>query len=147
MSPVFAALMASQTASGVNAAAVRVSARTAAGNNPPAARRKDNASHAAEVILIWRAIGGNPASRSCVCQARKRSRSICNPQISCLLLFDIQGPFLTPGQAGSDGATGRRPFFGVTWYRKHLAIPAADSGKQFYVDIDGAMSYATVWRG
>jgi len=59
--------------------------------------------------------------------------------------FGIEGPFLAPGQAGSDGATGRRPFFGVTWYRKHLAIPAAAAGKQFYLDIDGAMSYATVW--
>jgi beta-galactosidase len=59
--------------------------------------------------------------------------------------FAIAGPFIPPGQAGSDGATGRLPYFGVAWYRKHLAIPAADAGKQFYLDIDGAMSYATVW--
>jgi beta-galactosidase len=59
--------------------------------------------------------------------------------------FGIEGPFIRPGQPGSDGGTGRRPFFGVAWYRKHLSIPAEDAGKQFYLDLDGAMSYATVW--
>ncbi len=59
--------------------------------------------------------------------------------------FAIEGPFIPPGQAGSDGATGRLPYFGVAWYRKHLSVPAADAGKQFYLDIDGAMSYAKVW--
>jgi beta-galactosidase len=59
--------------------------------------------------------------------------------------FGIEGPFIRPGQAGSDGATGRRPFFGVAWYRKHLSIPASDAGKEIYLDIDGAMSYAAVW--
>ena len=59
--------------------------------------------------------------------------------------FGIEGPFIPPGQAGSDGSTGRRPFSGVAWYRKHLSIPASDAGKEFYLDIDGAMSYAAVW--
>ena len=59
--------------------------------------------------------------------------------------FGIEGPFIPPGQAGSDGATGRRPFSGAAWYRKHLSIPASDAGRQFYLDIDGAMSYAAVW--
>jgi beta-galactosidase len=59
--------------------------------------------------------------------------------------FSIEGPFIPPSQAGSDGATGRLPYFGVAWYRKHLSIPAADAGKQIYLDVDGAMSYATVW--
>jgi beta-galactosidase len=59
--------------------------------------------------------------------------------------FGIEGPFIPPGQVGSDGGTGRRPFFGVAWYRKHLSIPAADAGKQIYLDLDGAMSYAAVW--
>ena len=59
--------------------------------------------------------------------------------------FGIEGPFIPPGQAGSEGGTGRRPFFGVAWYRKHLPVPAADAGEQFYLDLDGAMSYATVW--
>ena len=59
--------------------------------------------------------------------------------------FAIEGPFIAPGQPGSDGATGRLPYFGVAWYRKHLSIPADDAGKRFYLDVDGAMSYATVW--
>ena len=59
--------------------------------------------------------------------------------------FGIEGPFIQPGQAGSDGGTGRRPFFGVAWYRKHLSIPASDAGEQIYLDLDGAMSYAAVW--
>jgi len=57
----------------------------------------------------------------------------------------IGGPFIPPGQAGSDGATGRLPYFGVAWYRKHLSIPATDAGKRIFLDLDGAMSYATVW--
>ena len=34
---------------------------------------------------------------------------------------------------------------GVGWYRKKLDIPAADAGKSIFLDMDGAMSYATVW--
>lgn len=59
--------------------------------------------------------------------------------------FAIEGPFIPPGKPGSDGAMGRLPFYGVAWYRKHLTIPTADAGKQIYLDLDGAMSYATVW--
>jgi beta-galactosidase len=59
--------------------------------------------------------------------------------------FAIEGPFIGPGQPGTDGATGRLPFYGVAWYRKHLSIPADDAGKQIYLDMDGSMSYSTVW--
>ena len=59
--------------------------------------------------------------------------------------FGIEGPFLPPGEVGSDGATGRLPYFGIAWYRKHLSLPAADAGKQIYLDLDGSMSYTTVW--
>jgi len=55
--------------------------------------------------------------------------------------FGIEGPF----QANGNGGTGRLPFYGQAWYRKHLTIPAADAGKQLYLDIDGAMSYAMVF--
>jgi beta-galactosidase len=55
--------------------------------------------------------------------------------------WGIEGPF---DQALS-GSTGRLPWSGVAWYRKHLDIPAADAGKKIYLDVDGAMSYATVW--
>ncbi|MBN2180904.1 MAG: DUF4982 domain-containing protein [Sedimentisphaerales bacterium] len=55
--------------------------------------------------------------------------------------FAIEGPFSTSG----GGGMGRLPSAGVAWYRKHLVIPTSDAGKQIYLDIDGSMSYTTVW--
>ena len=55
--------------------------------------------------------------------------------------FGIEGPF----DAAAPGTTGKLPFHGVAWYRKSLDIPAADQGKQIYLDVDGAMAYPTVW--
>jgi beta-galactosidase len=54
----------------------------------------------------------------------------------------IEGPFITTGPSGG---MGRLPSPGVGWYRKKLNILAADAGKSIFLDIDGAMSYATVW--
>jgi beta-galactosidase len=54
----------------------------------------------------------------------------------------IEGPFITTGAAGG---MGRLPSPGVGWYRKKLSVQAADAGRSFFLDIDGAMSYATVW--
>jgi beta-galactosidase len=54
----------------------------------------------------------------------------------------IAGPFLTTGPSGG---MGRLPSWGVGWYRKKLDIPASDAGKSIFLDVDGAMSYATVW--
>jgi beta-galactosidase len=53
----------------------------------------------------------------------------------------IEGPFSSSG----GGGMGRLPSPGVAWYRKRLDIPAADAGKSIFLDVDGAMSYATVW--
>lgn len=53
----------------------------------------------------------------------------------------IEGPF----DPRSPGGTGKLPFSGVGWYRKHFKAPASDEGRQFYLDVDGAMSYANVW--
>ncbi len=53
----------------------------------------------------------------------------------------IAGPFTHSG----GGGMGRLPTAGVGWYRKNLNIPAADSGKSIFLDVDGAMSYAAVW--
>ena len=55
--------------------------------------------------------------------------------------FGIEGPF----SQALPGGTGRLPWSGVAWYRKHLDIPASDAGKKIYLDVDGAMAYATVW--
>src|SRR6267142_2805613 len=55
--------------------------------------------------------------------------------------WGIEGPFkqVYPGE------TGKLPWWGVGWYRKHLAVSANESGRQFYLDIDGAMAYSAVW--
>jgi len=53
----------------------------------------------------------------------------------------IEGPFLQD----APNEEGQRHFWGVGWYRKHFDVPAADQGKQFFLEVDGAMSYATVW--
>ena len=53
----------------------------------------------------------------------------------------IAGPFTRSGS----GSMGRLPSAGVGWYRKKLSIPAEDAGKSIFLDVDGAMSYATVW--
>ena len=54
----------------------------------------------------------------------------------------IEGPWLT---TGPHGGMGRLPSWGIGWYRKKLDIPATDAGKSIFLDVDGAMSYATVW--
>ncbi len=54
----------------------------------------------------------------------------------------IAGPFLADGPYGG---MGRLPSWGVGWYRKTLDIPASDRGRSLFMDLDGAMAYATVW--
>ncbi len=53
----------------------------------------------------------------------------------------IEGPFTKSG----GGGMGRLPSAGIGWYRKKLDIRSADAGKSIFFDVDGAMSYATVW--
>jgi len=55
--------------------------------------------------------------------------------------FGIEGPF----QQALPGETGKLPWFGIAWYRKHFEVPATDTGKQISLDVDGAMAYSTVW--
>jgi beta-galactosidase len=55
--------------------------------------------------------------------------------------WGIEGPF----KQEYPGETGKLPWWGVGWYRKHFALPASDAGRRIYLDIDGAMSYASVW--
>jgi len=54
----------------------------------------------------------------------------------------ITGPFLVEGPYGG---MGRLPSWGIGWYRRQLEIPASDNGRAVFLDVDGAMSYATVW--
>jgi beta-galactosidase len=55
--------------------------------------------------------------------------------------WGIEGPF----RQEYPGETGKLPWWGVGWYRKHFTVPANEKDKRFYIDIDGAMSYATIW--
>jgi beta-galactosidase len=53
----------------------------------------------------------------------------------------IEGPF----EQKYAGETAKLKYWGPVWYRKHFNIPAADSGRAIFLDIDGAMSYSEVW--
>ena len=55
--------------------------------------------------------------------------------------WGIEGPF----RQEYPGETGKLPWWGVAWYRKHFTVPAEDSGKSLYLEVDGAMAYAGVW--
>lgn len=53
----------------------------------------------------------------------------------------IKGPF----RIELRGETGKLPWKGIGWYRKHFSVPASDSGKQIFVDFDGAMANAKIY--
>ncbi len=55
--------------------------------------------------------------------------------------WGIEGPF----RDDLPGDTGKLPWKGIGWYRKHFAIPAGDQGKRIFIDFDGAMANAKVW--
>jgi beta-galactosidase len=55
--------------------------------------------------------------------------------------WGVESPF----DQALPGGTGKLPWSGVAWYRKTLDLPESDKDKKIYLDVDGAMSYATVW--
>ena len=55
--------------------------------------------------------------------------------------WGIEGPF----QQQLPGETGKLPWHGVAWYVKRFTISTNDHGKRFILEMDGAMSHATVW--
>lgn len=55
--------------------------------------------------------------------------------------WGIEGDF----QQVLPGETGKLPWAGIGWYRKHFAVSPSDKGKKIYLDVDGAMAYPTVW--
>ncbi len=57
--------------------------------------------------------------------------------------WGIEGPF----KMEHPGHTGKLPWWGVGWYRKQFDLPVGDAsaGSRLYLDVDGAMSYASVW--
>lgn len=53
----------------------------------------------------------------------------------------IEGPFRTE----LAGETGKLPYKGIGWYRKHFVFSAKDGNERVYLDFDGAMANAQVW--
>lgn len=115
---------------------------------------------AAETVLKpWVLPTGNPFIKN---PGRRHVRPAANPPGDCPYVrpnFDdtawqrvdlphdwaISGPFQQGDNAAVGGGMGRLPSPGIGWYRRKLEIPASDAGKCFFLDVDGAMSYAMVW--
>lgn len=57
----------------------------------------------------------------------------------------IGEPFMQGQDSEVGGGMGRLPVNGVAWYRRHIQIEAENRGKNIFLEIDGAMSYAAVW--
>lgn len=55
--------------------------------------------------------------------------------------WGIEGPF----NQAYPGETAKLPWWGVGWYRKHFNLAASEKGQRFYLAVDGAMAYATIW--
>lgn len=55
--------------------------------------------------------------------------------------WGVEGPF----QQELQGETGKLPYAGIGWYRKHFNVPMQDQGRALFLQIDGAMSNSAVW--
>lgn len=55
--------------------------------------------------------------------------------------WGIEGDF----QQEYPGITGKLPWWGIAWYRKHFTISKSEEGRRIFLTFDGAMSYSTVW--
>jgi beta-galactosidase len=55
--------------------------------------------------------------------------------------WGIEGPF----RMDLPSSTGKLPWAGIGWYRKHFNLSQEDKEKHLFIDFDGAMSHAQVW--
>lgn len=55
--------------------------------------------------------------------------------------WGIEGPF----RQEYPGETGKLAWWGQAWYRRPLYVDASDLEKRIFLELDGAMSYSTVW--
>ncbi|MBU8975829.1 DUF4982 domain-containing protein [Lysobacter sp. MMG2] len=83
---------------------------------------------------------GDPGSEVSYVQARFDDSAW--PRVTLPHDWAIAGPFLKDGPYGG---MGRLQTWGPVWYRRTLDIPVSDKGRSIFLDVDGAMSYATVW--
>jgi beta-galactosidase len=82
---------------------------------------------------------GNPGADVSYTQPALNDRSW--QQVNLPHDWAIEGPF----KQKYAGETAKLKYWGPAWYRKHFDIPAADSGKEIFLDINGAMSYSEIW--
>jgi beta-galactosidase len=133
----------------------RLADAEADGNSSANAATNDLTGASTNVIKQWILPTGNPFIKD---ESRRFLRPDGNPGANASYLepdFDdrswqqvnlphdwaIEGPFTRAG----GGGMGRLPSAGIGWYRKKLSISAEDAGKSIFLDVDGAMSYSTVW--
>lgn len=57
----------------------------------------------------------------------------------------IKLPFYEGDSPPVSGNMGRLPSHGVGWYRRTITLGDGDKDRSIFLDIEGAMSYATVW--
>ncbi|MGA9777096.1 MAG: beta-galactosidase GalB [Verrucomicrobiia bacterium] len=55
--------------------------------------------------------------------------------------WGIEGPF----KQEAPSSTGKLPWEGIGWYRKHFTVSSSDKNRRLCLEVDGAMSYANVW--
>ncbi len=55
--------------------------------------------------------------------------------------YAIEGPF----SIDLPGETGKLPYTGPAWYRKHFRLPARDRGTSLYLVVEGAQAYSQFW--
>jgi beta-galactosidase len=55
--------------------------------------------------------------------------------------WGVEGPF----RDDLPNDTGKLPWKGIGWYRKHFTVPESDRGQRVFIDFDGAMAHAQVW--
>ena len=55
--------------------------------------------------------------------------------------WGIEGPF----RYDLPGNTGKLPWRGIGWYRKHFTVSSDDKGRRIFADFDGAMANAKIW--
>jgi beta-galactosidase len=55
--------------------------------------------------------------------------------------WGIEGPF----RDDLPGSTGKLPWAGIGWYRKHFMVSSGEKGMHHFIDFDGAMSHAKIW--
>jgi len=74
-------------------------------------------------------------------QSELKTAAASSRQVNLPHDWGIEGPF----NQDYPGETGKLPWWGVRWYLRKLDLSTQDQGKRIILEVDGAMSYASVW--